>query len=78
MGEATYGQERQRQEQDGHNGQLLHTFILASAMGVEDEINHVICCSAHLIKSFSHENAMIFHVTKVYLGHRMYGDRGGA
>jgi hypothetical protein len=42
------------EENDSYNSKLLHRFILIGGDGVENEVNHVVARSSHLIQRFRH------------------------
>jgi len=69
------GQERQWQEQDGDEGQLLHTLILVCSHGVEDQTDHVITLRAHLIEGSNNHDTVVLHISQICVCGRGNVDR---
>lgn len=69
--------ERQREEDDGDGGELLHALVLVGRDGVEDEVDEVVTRLLALMQSFSNDDAVIQHVTQIRVRHWRDDDAAG-
>lgn len=72
-------QERHGQEQDRHEGKLLHALVLVRAHGVEDQVDHAVGGAAHALQRLGDGDAVVFYVAEVGVCECCdgYGCRGG-
>lgn len=61
------GQEGERQEEDGDDGELLHALVLQAADGVEDEVDHRVGRVPHLVEVVGHEHDVVLDIADVDL-----------
>ena len=64
------------EEENSDCGEDLHGFVLVGAHHVEDEVDEVVGCAAHLVERGSYHDAVVFYVAEVGVREGRDGDGG--